>query len=85
MALISTEKIAHGTQLGVWKKEESLELLESVSTLDAIEEKEYNKITNESRKKEWLTTRILLIELLQLKTLICYTLHGKPFLCLIPL
>lgn len=80
MALISKEKIAHGTQLGIWKKEESLELLESVSTLDIIEEKEYTKITNESRKKEWLTTRILLTELLQLKTQIYHSPHGKPFL-----
>lgn len=80
MALYSKDNIAHGTLLGIWKKDESLELLESVSTLNPTEEKEYSIITNESRKKEWLITRILLTELLQRKTTICHLSHGKPFL-----
>lgn len=80
MALISKDNIAHGTVLGVWKREEELELLESVTALNTNELKEYNTITNESRKKEWLTTRILLTEILQQKITIGHSLYGKPFL-----
>lgn len=80
MALYSKENIAHGTFMGVWKKEEPLELLESVYLLNTHEEKEYQKISNETRKKEWLTTRILLTELLEKRSTILYTEHRKPFI-----
>ena len=80
MALISKENIAHATQLGIWKKEESLELLESVYILNDAENEAYSKITNESRKKEWLTTRILLTELLEKRTDISYNTNRKPIL-----
>lgn len=80
MALYSTENIAHGTRLGIWKKEEPLNQLESVFVLNPTELKAYEKISNEGRKKEWLSTRILLTELLQQRVTIAYTPHRKPFI-----
>jgi phosphopantetheinyl transferase len=80
MALLYKKNIALGTKLGIWKREESLELLESIYTLNSSEKNEYELISNENRKKEWLTTRILLTEILQQKIEICHTEYGKPFL-----
>jgi len=80
MAIFLKENIALGSKLGIWKKEESLELLESVYILNNNEKKEYNLISNISRKKEWLTTRILLTELLQKKIEINHNIYGSPFL-----
>ncbi len=80
MALYSIENISHGTQLGIWKKEETLDLLEAVYILSTYEKKEFAKITNENRKKEWLTTRILLTELLQKRLTILHNKNQKPYL-----
>ncbi|MDA3892030.1 MAG: 4'-phosphopantetheinyl transferase superfamily protein [Salinivirgaceae bacterium] len=80
MALININCIAKGTQLGIWKKEEDLELLESVYELNKLEQVHYNKISNESRKKEWLSTRILLTELLQQRKTILYNENSKPYI-----
>lgn len=80
MSLYSRENIANGTTLGIWKKEEQLDLLESVFLLNSDEEIEYLKISNEPRKKEWLSTRILLTELLGLRSQIFYNEYRKPYL-----
>jgi len=80
MALITIDCIAEGTQLGIWKKEETLELLETVYSLNKPEQEHYNRITNESRKKEWLTTRVLLTELLQQRRTILYNENSKPYI-----
>ena len=78
MGLISKENIAHGTQLGIWKKEESLDLLESVYFLSDAEKEIYSKFSNILRKKEWLTTRILLAEMLEKRIEISYNKNRKP-------
>ncbi|MFA6401991.1 MAG: 4'-phosphopantetheinyl transferase superfamily protein [Salinivirgaceae bacterium] len=80
MSLIVKEFIDTGSQLGIWKKEEDLELLLSVYPLVPSEKESFEKINNLSRKNEWLTTRILLTELLEKRKIIQYTAHGKPFL-----
>lgn len=80
MALVSIDNINCDTQIGVWKKEEQLELLENVFELNASEKSEYNNITNESRKKEWLLVRILLTEMLMRKDFILYNTNKKPYL-----
>ncbi len=80
MALWSIEKIANGARLGIWKKEESLAALKSVFLLNKAEQPDYNKISNESRKKEWLTTRILLTELLHQRVTIYHNSNRKPYL-----
>jgi phosphopantetheinyl transferase (holo-ACP synthase) len=78
MALVFKENIAQGTFLGVWKKEEELELLQAVFPLHSEEIEAFDKISNISRKKEWLSTRILLTEMLQKRKLIIYSAYGKP-------
>jgi 4'-phosphopantetheinyl transferase len=80
MPLIIKELVATGTLLGVWKKDEDLEFLQSVYPLISSEKKAFNKINNLNRKKEWLTTRILLTEMFEKRITIEYTSHGKPFL-----
>ena len=80
MALIVNEKVAFTTTLGIWKKEEELSILETVFPLKEMEQNQYLKISNTERKKEWLTVRILLTELLQKRVEIDYTKHNKPFL-----
>lgn len=80
MSLIVKECIDAGTQLGIWKKEEDLELLLSVYPLVPTEKESFEKISNPSRKNEWLTTRILLTELIEKRKIIQYTEHGMPFL-----
>lgn len=69
-----------GTLLGVWKKEEELELLQSVFPLRSEEKADFEKISNVTRQKEWLTTRVLLTEMLQKRRIISYSAHGKPFI-----
>jgi len=80
MGLYSKENIAHKTTLGIWKKDEALGVLESVYFLNYHEQIEYEKITNEARKREWLTTRILLTELLESRHTILYNNHRKPYI-----
>jgi hypothetical protein len=57
MALVVNEKVAHATTLVVWKKDEELETLETVFPLNKVEKKQYLKISNKNRKKEWLAVR----------------------------
>jgi phosphopantetheinyl transferase len=80
MALVFKEHIAMGTLLGVWKKEEELELLHAVFPLRSEEIADFKKISNVTRQKEWLTTRVLLTEMLQKRRIISYSEHGKPFI-----
>lgn len=80
MALVSIDNLNCNTQLGIWKKEEELDLLESVFELNVLEKIEYKKISNEGRKKEWLLVRILLTEMLQKRVTINYNINKKPFI-----
>lgn len=80
MALISIENISCDTLLGIWKKEEELEVLESVFELNNIEKADYSKINNEGRKKEWILVRVLLTEILQQRNTILHNKNGKPFI-----
>ncbi len=80
MSLIFKSNVAQGTLLGVWKKEEDFELLQTVYPLRAEEKLDFSKINNIQRKSEWLTTRILLTEMLEKRKIINYSTLGKPFL-----
>jgi len=80
MPLIFKEKLTDDSQLGIWKKEENFEFLQSVYPLIPSEKVSFEKINNPIRKNEWLTTRILLTEMLEKRKIIQYTEHGKPFL-----
>ncbi|HAM98162.1 MAG TPA: hypothetical protein DCQ26_06090 [Marinilabiliales bacterium] len=78
MPLIFKSNVAQGTLLGVWKKEEDFELLQTVYPLRAEEKLDFVKINNIQRKSEWLATRILLTEMLEKRKTINYSEHGKP-------
>jgi len=78
MALISIDNISCDTIIGIWKKEENIDLLESVFELNKTEKNEYEKISNETRKIEWLLVRILLTEILQKRVSIEYNKNKKP-------
>lgn len=80
MALVSIDNINCDTILGIWKKEEAIELLESVYELNTTEKAEYKKISNEGRRKEWLLVRILLTEMIQKRVTIVYNINKKPLI-----
>ncbi|RIJ48257.1 hypothetical protein D1614_11035 [Maribellus luteus] len=67
-------------KIGIWKLTETPEQLLLLRSLSENEEKQYQRIKAESRKKEFLATRILLSALEKEKTEIHYAPSGKPFL-----
>lgn len=66
--------------MGIWKMEESLTLLESMYDVRESEMMTYYTFRNDRRRKEWLTVRILLRELLGRDVEICYHVSGRPYL-----
>ncbi|MFV0267581.1 MAG: 4'-phosphopantetheinyl transferase family protein [Draconibacterium sp.] len=67
-------------RIGIWKLTETPEQLLRLRSLSENEETQYQCIKAESRKKEFLATRILLSVLEKETTEIHYTPSGKPFL-----
>lgn len=80
MPLFSIQRLSTGNKIGIWKITEPLSLLEDIFPLLPEEKKQYSKIKNENRKREWLASRILLTELTEKRDLIKYSQFGKPFL-----
>lgn len=68
------------TQTGVWRMTEALTELESRYEIQPAERATYSGFRNDRRRKEWLTVRILLEELLGKGVHISYQPSGKPFL-----
>lgn len=66
--------------MGIWKMEETLQELESMYKVKASEEAVYHGFRNDRRRKEWLTVRVLLKEMLGKDVEICYRDSGKPYL-----
>ncbi len=66
--------------MGIWKMSESLPDLETYYKVKPHEVATYNSFRNDRRRKEWLTVRILLRELLGPEPSIEYMESGKPFL-----
>ncbi len=66
--------------LAVWQKRETPEQLMSMLTLSDDEKIVYEQFTNERRQSEWLTSRILLKNILGKETAIVYDKNGKPYL-----
>ena len=66
--------------MGIWRMTESLDELESLYCVHASEEATYRSFRNDRRRKEWLTVRILLRELIGDKAEIRYLESGKPYL-----
>lgn len=80
MGLIINRKIAGDVQLGVWKIEESTDQLLEMLDLTTMEEKIYQSLRTEERKKQWLSYRVTIKKLLNLNKVldINYDKKGKP-------
>ena len=79
MPLIKKE-LDNDTLMGVWRMTESLKELEESYEVPKSEQDTYTSFRNDRRRKEWLTVRILLRELVGDNVLIAYQPSGKPFL-----
>lgn len=81
MALFELKNIENHSQIGIWKIEESIQELESLLNMTIIDNDRYENFKSDTRKKEWLATRILLKEMLNNDVLeIQYDSNRKPFL-----
>jgi 4'-phosphopantetheinyl transferase len=79
MPLILYHTINPSTFLGVWKIDETTETLRQQVYLDEQDEKYFQSFGSESRKKHWLSYRLILQELLETKKIkIIYDEYGKP-------
>lgn len=67
-------------KIGVWKITENENFLFSSISLSEDEKQYFSTIKNESRKKEWLTVRLILKTILNEKTEILYYKNGRPYL-----
>lgn len=67
-------------RLALWRLSEPVEYFEEKAHLSTTDSQLYSKITNESRKKEWLAVRVLLNEVLGVWPNITYMETGKPIL-----
>lgn len=67
-------------RLALWSLTEPLHFFEAKAQLSSSDQRYYEKISNEVRKKEWLAVRILLNEVLGFWPHITYTETGKPLL-----
>jgi 4'-phosphopantetheinyl transferase len=66
--------------LGIWELTETGDSLLQNLLLTQTELQELENISNEKRKREYLSVRILLHEMLKAKGEICYNTAGKPYL-----
>lgn len=66
--------------MGIWKMTETLPELEAMYCIKDDELPIYNGFKNDRRRKEWLSTRILLSHLVDHDVEICYRDSGKPYL-----
>lgn len=80
MSLLLNRKIRGDVQIGVWKIEETPAQLLKMLHLTPMEEKIYQTIQNEERKKQWLSYRVIIKKLLNLGKIldINYDKQGKP-------
>ncbi len=75
------EKIStQNATMGIWKMEETLPELESMYQIKPSEEIVYRAFKNDRRRKEWLSTRILLGNLVNHDVEILHRDSGKPYL-----
>lgn len=79
MALYLVAKFGDFRQ-GVWKMEESMDELLSSLPDKSFYEKQLQRFSANTRKKEWLAVRVLLSVLCEEEKKIAYTSIGKPYL-----
>lgn len=70
----------YNATMGIWQMTESLPELEAQYDIKPSEMEVYRAFRNDRRRKEWLSVRILLKELLGYDAEICYRDSGKPYL-----
>ncbi|MGE5423835.1 MAG: 4'-phosphopantetheinyl transferase family protein [Syntrophothermus sp.] len=80
MPLIRKEKLTNETLLGIWKIEESAEELKSLQKLSIPEELFYAGLKNETRKKHWLSYRLIIKDIPGIIGPVSYDDFGKPSL-----
>lgn len=66
--------------MGIWQMTEQLSELEAMYEIKPSERISYDSFRNDRRRKEWLSARVLLKELLGHDAEICYRDSGKPYL-----
>ncbi len=75
------EKITdQSATMGIWQMSETLPELEAMYAIKDEEKSVYEAFKNDRRRKEWLTTRILLSELVDHEVEIKHRESGKPYL-----
>lgn len=79
MPLFYKQELEGGTQLAIWKVDESLDELFNNPKLQRYHE-EASQFKSDKRKKEWLATRLLLQCISPLLSDISYYESGKPFI-----
>ncbi|MCF6358859.1 MAG: 4'-phosphopantetheinyl transferase superfamily protein [Draconibacterium sp.] len=75
---IIDKKITEAGVLGIWKLTETVPDLMSIFQFSEIEKEEFIKIKVDRRKIEYIATRLLLKELINIKPEINYLESGKP-------
>jgi 4'-phosphopantetheinyl transferase len=81
MPLIINENITDDSTLGVWKIEETAEILHSQTRLTSSEEDHYTTLKSQVRKQQWLSYHALLAKLIGHESCeVTYDQHGKPYL-----
>ncbi len=82
MPLVLHIELTPGIHLGVWKITETIDELISQLYLNHDEFRAMNAFKTEQRKKQWLSYRVLIRNLVKIDTIykIYYTDNGKPYL-----
>ena len=80
MGLVYKKIFKGDSILGLWEISESVRELLSVVDLSTSDLEVLSKKINDKRKKEWLSTRCLVKNLLQKPVAITYGEHGNPLL-----
>lgn len=80
MPLYNTKHIDSEVILAVWRIEEDLEELKEQVYLSNADKELYNTIRNEKRRKEWLTSRLLVQLMLEEEYTISYEETGRPYI-----
>ncbi len=78
MATFFVNNIDENTRLGIWKITEQPQNIFDKYIIKPHEKIQFEKINNQSRKTEWICTRLLLSNLTSINTSIYYNNFGKP-------
>lgn len=77
--LFRSQNLPNGALCGIWKIEESIELLRANLSSDTLSDVRFANIKNKVRQQEWLAVRCLLKELCKEEKQVLYTATGRPY------